>query len=632
MKLNRPSFIICCLCLLVFARLHGQEKSNYYAFPIQPGKQNYLAGTMGELRANHFHAGIDIKTNQVEGLPVYAAADGYISRIKTSTWGYGNVIYIAHPNQTTTVYAHLREFKPALEHHMLEAQYQREQFEVELFPKKEDFPVKKGEIIAYSGNTGGSMAPHLHFEIRDANHRPLDPLQYKFSEIKDTTPPTAEKIAFVTLEKDARVNGIFGRQEFNLTKGNDGNFKLSEPVHVHGKIGLEVLAHDKLDGVPNKNGIACIEMNLDNDLVFSQTIENYTFAESRQILVLYNYETSINSGQRFNKLYQDDGNSLPFYNRTQRRGMLSLSDSLQHNISISLADSYQNSSTIDLQLNLGARNRSQDRKLPFKGTIGLSLLDNTLLMYCKGQDNAAPMQLHTGRRVINLQPAYHYSDANIYLWDLRRGLPDSAMVCDDKLPLNFKALVPSVSEFSYFGDQYALKFPRNALYDTLYLRSRFQEVPEKGGILSVEGVVPMQKAAYFTMKALLNNVNKEKAAVYRMDKYGGLHYEGGKWEGDKITFSTRSLGDYLIASDTLAPEITPISLSSEKVSFVIQDDLSGISSFRAEINGQWLLMQHDYKRNLIFSERKDKTVPLAGNFKLVVTDNAGNKNEFTTKL
>src|SRR5690606_4142631 len=149
-------------------------------FPVKPGQQNFLSGTMGEIRPNHFHGGIDIKTGAEIGWPIYAAADGYVSRYKASTYGYGNVIYLTHPNGLVTVYAHLDRFAEPIAGYMLRKQYENQSYELELKPEKDIFKFKKGDIIGYGGNTGGSGGPHLHFEIRDSNHTQYNPLRFKF--------------------------------------------------------------------------------------------------------------------------------------------------------------------------------------------------------------------------------------------------------------------------------------------------------------------------------------------------------------------------------------------------------------------------------------------------------------------
>ncbi|NJM94750.1 MAG: M23 family metallopeptidase, partial [Cytophagales bacterium] len=156
---------------------------DYYQFPLSPGEQAFLSGTMGELRSTHFHAGIDIKTKGIEGLKVYAAADGYISRIKITTGGYGHAIYLRHTNGTTSVYAHLRDFREDIQRKVLSTQYEEKSYEVDFYPLEADFPVKRGDLIGWSGNTGSSHGPHLHFEIRDLNQQVLNPLKFHFPNV-----------------------------------------------------------------------------------------------------------------------------------------------------------------------------------------------------------------------------------------------------------------------------------------------------------------------------------------------------------------------------------------------------------------------------------------------------------------
>ena len=188
-------------------------QKGYFQSPVKPGARNYLAGNFSELRPNHFHTGLDYKFGGVEGEPIYAAAEGWVHRIKISSFGYGNVIYLKHPSGHITLYGHLRNFNPTLHAWMKKKVYEAKQNELEISLKEGELPVKKGELIAYGGNTGSSGGPHLHFEIRDSLDRALDPLLAGYSEILDNIPPTPQKIAIVPLELDSRVNGKFQRLE-----------------------------------------------------------------------------------------------------------------------------------------------------------------------------------------------------------------------------------------------------------------------------------------------------------------------------------------------------------------------------------------------------------------------------------
>ena len=174
-----------------------------------------LSGTFGELRSNHFHSGLDIKTQQKTGLKVFAAAEGHVSRIKISHYGYGKALYITHPNGYTTVYAHLKKFSEPIERYIKECQYEKESYEVEVFPQPEELRISKDEIIAFSGNTGGSGGPHLHFEIRDNAERPINPMLFGI-DIKDSKTPFVSSVYAYPKNDESYINGYSKRKELRL--------------------------------------------------------------------------------------------------------------------------------------------------------------------------------------------------------------------------------------------------------------------------------------------------------------------------------------------------------------------------------------------------------------------------------
>ncbi|HKZ38455.1 MAG TPA: M23 family metallopeptidase, partial [Chryseolinea sp.] len=209
-----------------------------YLYPVYPGQPGSLAGTMGELRTTHFHSGIDIRTNNMIGLPIRASKSGYISRVSTSGVGYGNVIYIKHPDGNTTLYAHLDKFKGEIGQFILEEQYRKKSGEIDLFFQPTQFTVSRGDTIGLSGNTGSSGGPHLHFDIRDSRNFALDPLKVAgFSELADKFPPAAEKIALRTLDMNSRINDRFGRFEFYAQRVGD-DYIIANPILASGNIGV----------------------------------------------------------------------------------------------------------------------------------------------------------------------------------------------------------------------------------------------------------------------------------------------------------------------------------------------------------------------------------------------------------
>ena len=239
LTLSRGAIIFFTLVILGFSGVLATE--NPYMFPIRPGQQSFLSGTMGEMRGAHFHAGIDIKTAGATGLKIYAAADGYVSRIKVEGGGYGHALYIAHPELgTTTVYAHLQKYNEQIAEYVLKEQYKRKSFSFDIYLKKDVFPVNKGDLVAFSGNSGSSAGPHLHFEIRDKHQRPINPLDFGFAEIKDNVSPTAQRIGMKTMNKDSRVENEFGFFEFIPTK-NKNEYTISKTIEAYGELGISLM-------------------------------------------------------------------------------------------------------------------------------------------------------------------------------------------------------------------------------------------------------------------------------------------------------------------------------------------------------------------------------------------------------
>jgi hypothetical protein len=297
---NRKLIIIFLIALSQGVFGQNGNKSEPLFFPVRPGEVNYLSGTMGEIRSTHFHAGIDIKTSGISGLPVYATHHGYVSRIRVSPGGYGHALYIQHPGGETSVYAHLLRFKQDIADYVRAEQYRQESFEVNLFPDKSMFPIKRGEMIALSGNTGSSRAPHLHFEIRDSKQRPLNPLNYGFKEIKDDVAPILRAFAMRTFTIGSRINHQFGRFEYPVKKNASGYY-YDHPIPVYGDIGFQIYGYDRFDGANNRNGIPRIELYLDDTLRLKIEIDRFSFAEARHVINYYDYPDRIETRRTYQK-------------------------------------------------------------------------------------------------------------------------------------------------------------------------------------------------------------------------------------------------------------------------------------------------------------------------------------------
>ena len=599
-----------------------------YLFPINPGQPNYLAGTMGELRNTHFHGGIDIRTNNRIGVPVLATQDGYVSRANVSAFSYGSALFVTHPDGKTSVYGHLDKYKGKIASFVKREQYRRKSFEIDLYFKPGDFPVTKGDTIAFSGNTGSSSGPHLHFEIRDGNYV-LNPLKFGFTEIEDNIPPAPQKIALRTLDINSRINDRFGRFEFSLIKKSASEFVLPVPILAHGRIGIELLATDRMDDSPARCGINYIEMFVDSQKVFSQSIERVDLEETRGILALMDYKTLEIKGKRFNKLYVVDGNRLEFY-KTQDDGVVAINGS-DKSIHISLKDEFGNRS--NARLRLKSNPISEQTFLPSSRPVSIEsdLMENLLMITSRVCANNERLTLfHKG---IATEMAYTYKGFNqrVYLIDLQKDQPDSVKTCGGSLVFHFKDVVPSQSEYTYFSDWADIRFPENSLYDTLFLNVNHRAEDNHETFVIGQRTIPVHKRLQITLKPTSAVTPSKNLAVYRKEgnRYG---YMGGEWNGGKVRFYAQELGEFTFLNDSLAPTISRIRLDRQSARFRIRDGLSGISYYEANINGQWLLMAYDFKSGILQSDRLDLTQPLKGDFELKVVDRAGNERIFKQKI
>jgi murein DD-endopeptidase MepM/ murein hydrolase activator NlpD len=342
-----------CFIILFFTALTISAQNNYpkdyFRSPLDIPLQ--LSGNFGELRSNHFHAGFDFKTQQKEGLNIYASAEGYISRIKIAHGGYGKAIYITHPNGYTTVYGHLQSGYGEIEKFIKNEQYKAKSFEIDLYLTPNNLPVKKGDIIAISGNTGGSDGPHLHFEIRDTkSEKIINPLFFGFdAEIKDSKKPFFMGLYVYPIGENSVVNQSKRPLLLTYNKQPDGNY-VCEKITANGKIGFGIVVNDYDDVSWNTNGVFKVATFLNGNPSFGYTFDTFSFDETRYINALIDYERFKKEKQRIQKLFAVNPYPLSILTTDSNYGIIDISNNVTKLYKIEVSDFNGNTSRISIPI------------------------------------------------------------------------------------------------------------------------------------------------------------------------------------------------------------------------------------------------------------------------------------------
>lgn len=347
------------VCLLLAAGLfhiaHAQDPivtqqypKDYFRYPLDlPPK---TVGSFGELRPNHFHAGLDFRTNQEDGYPVHAAADGYVSRLKVQFGGFGNAVYITHPNGYTTVYGHLRNFNPELARivHDYQVQQKNDLVDINLLPMQ--YTVTKGQVVAISGHTGAVAGPHVHFEIRDTKTEQTINAQLFGMVLPDNIPPALGTICVYHFgsapfsEKTQRdLLGIVGA---------NGHYRLANPhvINVDGNTGFGITAYDVNNTSPNHNGVYSIELKVDGKTVYTFAAERFAFDQTHAINAYIDYPQFLAAGRFIQKCFVPPGSHITLYPQSINRGVVNFTDDSIHDVQYVVKDVAGNESTLSLKV------------------------------------------------------------------------------------------------------------------------------------------------------------------------------------------------------------------------------------------------------------------------------------------
>jgi len=497
-----------------------------------------LSGNFGELRSDHFHAGIDIKTQGTGGKKVYAIADGYVSRIRVSANGYGRALYIHHPEKgLTSVYGHLKRFNKKLERFVKKSQYEQKSFEVQLFPEKGLFPVKKGELAGLSGNSGSSDGPHLHFEIRQlSDQKPLNPLHYSL-EVVDNIPPQIFNLAVYPLGKSASVEGKRQKHFYDAVSRGRGTYQLLDQTipEVSGRIGFGLRAYDFLDGSPNWCGLYTMKLYIDNTLMYHHQMDGFFFYETRYINAHIDYEEKKKNNHTYQKSWLEPNNPLSIYEYLRNDGIYTFTDDTLHEVTYQITDVYGNTSTLSFQV--------QSRvDLP---------------------DSLKQEQKTKGR----MMP---YNEANTFKKShLKLNFPKKAFY--DTIHFEYSRTEAPVRQGVFYSDLHHIHNEHTPVHKRYTLSIKPEGLP---GMLR--------------NKAFIALVNGEDEPYV---------YQGGEFVNGFIATEVRKFGKYAVLVDREEPSISPLVLNDQQLSFHISDELSGIQSYNGYINGEWVLFEYDPKND-----------------------------------
>lgn len=532
-----------------------------------------ISGGFGEIRTNHIHSGIDFRTGGEIGKTVYASSDGFISRIKIEPGGFGKAIYIDHPEGYTTVYAHLDALRDDITEFVKTKQYENQLFPLDVFPKREDFVIKKGDSIGYSGNSGGSQGPHLHFEIRETvKQSPIQPLLFTFP-ISDTKAPSFYGLTLYPLNKESRVSGSARKINLQvLAIGREFRPK-NELILVRGPIGIGTEVFDAIDSNANRTGFYMLTLKLDSVLIYKNEIASFSFAESRYINSMIDYAEYMKSRRKITKLYVDPNNKLSVYKTLVNRGEINLQDTLVHDVEITALDTYGNKSTLKFKL------KAQSVLTPS------DTIDDNCFRY------------------------FPFQKENLFASD------------------NFRLVVPSNALYKDLCLKYSVKPKQTGYYSSLHQVGDSSIPFQYPFEISIK---PEGLTRTLLEKALIvrldNNYANSIGGAVDKDFIKGKTYIMGTFAvaidttPPKIT-PYRSFSTYYQG------------IRKTYIAFKIRDNLAGIRDYSGFIDGKWALFEFDAKRDLLIHQIDKSRFQYNSNtsVRIEVSDSKNNKSIFEMK-
>lgn len=531
-----------------------------------------LSANFGEVRPDHFHTGFDIRTNEQTGYNVYAAADGYVSRVKVSPYGYGKAIYITHPNGYMTVYGHLSAFNDAIGKFVRNEQYAKQSFDVDLSLPSSKFPVKQGDLIGYSGNSGGSTGPHLHFEIREASGEsfPLNPAS--FFRLYDMVPPQFNRLYIYPIDERTELPTFY--PAVNDTLSTDTSIKKFAAVNDSITIdtntfGVGVEAADFMNDSQSDFGIYELSLRFDNRLIFSVKFDRLDFSEGRYANAYIDYGLKEDSGKIVQRLFRLPGDDNSLYHNLVNDGKISVTDTLYHKIEIAAADAYGNRSNLNVYIRFSGRIQAYH--------------DSTVTKVFK------------------------YNEANSF--------------SSDSISLSFP--INTFYEDLYFHYSKSDTVPAG-VYSAIF-HVDHPQIPVNGSyeIRILPRMIPSSRRSKAVIMYEDDKGNTNSKTTTRE----------GDW---LVAHARELGNYYVMVDTTPPKITVRLKqnrkLTSNSIRFDIRDNLSGIDSYKGFLDGKWVLLDYDAKYGRLTFSVDPKLHLGYHSIKVIVTDDVKNKSSYTLRF
>ena len=567
-------FIILFYSIHLYSFAQTNYPTDYFQSPLNSTIS--LVGNFGEIRPNHFHAGFDIRTGGQEGMAVNAVADGYVSRIKISSSGYGKALYVTHPNGYTSVYGHLQGYAKDIAAYAKKIQYANEAFEIDTLLTPDALPVKKREQIAFSGNTGSSSGPHLHFEIRNTkSEMPINLYEFGYK-VPDNTKPKITEIVVFPIGKTASVNGKQVLKKIKPINKNDKyTIAPADSIVVNGEMGFGINCFDTESGSTNHNGVFSVELQIGGERVYYHQLETFSFDNSRYVNAHIDYPEKQKHNDIIQRCFVSKNNKVEIYKDVINNGVDSFTDDSVHLIKYIVKDFVGNTTELLLKVKSTSHTKIKEKEVDSKAIPFDCLTEN---------------KFENFEIKITIPPDALYDDVNFIY----------SKTLDIKAP--YAPLHHIMDEETALQKSYSLSIKSIKVPDSLQ---------KKACIVSISGK--------------------------RKESFEGGTYKDG-WvttetkDFGNFTIAIDNTPPRINYAFTM-PDKNNVDLSKAKtIGIIATDDLSGIKKYRATIDGNWVLCEYEPKKDLLYYTFDGNIKTGEHTFKIEVSDDKNNMSTLSFKF